>query len=63
MAENKKIKITLRKSAFGRKPKRAATLQALGLRKINQSVLLDATPQVLGMARKISDLVCIEEQS
>jgi len=59
----KKIKITLKKSAYGRKPSRAATLEALGLRKINASVVVDATPQILGMARKVSDLVAVEEQS
>lgn len=59
----KKIKITLIKSSFGRKPKRAATLEALGLRKVNQSVVLAATPQVLGMTQKVTDLITVEEQA
>ena len=59
----KKIRITLKKSAYGRKPGRAATLEALGLRKINQSVDVEMTPQVLGMTRKVSDLITIEETS
>ncbi|MCA9409762.1 MAG: 50S ribosomal protein L30 [Candidatus Omnitrophica bacterium] len=64
MSDNaKKIKITLKKSAYGRKPKRAATLEALGLRKVNQEVVVDATPQVLGMADKVQDLITVEEQA
>lgn len=63
MAKPKSIRITLKKSPNGRKPKRAATLKALGLRRINQTVEIGATPQVLGMANKISDLVTVEEIS
>jgi large subunit ribosomal protein L30 len=59
----KKVRITLKKSACGRKPARAATLVALGLRRINQSVVVDMTPQVLGMTRKVSDLISVEETS
>ena len=59
----KKIRITLVKSSYGRKPQRTATLEALGLRKINHSVELTSTPQVLGMANKVIDLIKIEEVS
>jgi len=34
---------------------------ALGLRKINQSVVHEATPQISGMVAKISHLVTVEE--
>ncbi|MCG3196289.1 MAG: 50S ribosomal protein L30 [Candidatus Omnitrophica bacterium] len=57
----KKIRITLKRSTHGRKPKRAATLEALGLRKINQSVVVSATPQILGMTRQVKDLIAIED--
>lgn len=63
MAKAKNIRITLTKSPNGRKPKRAATLKALGLRRINQTVEMGATPQVLGMANKVNDLVTVEEVS
>ena len=63
MAKPKTIRITLNRSPKGRKPKRAATLHALGLRKINQTVELGATPQILGMTEKVSDLVTVEEAS
>ncbi len=59
----KKVRITLKKSAHGRKPARAATLVALGLHKINQSIEVEMTPQVLGMTRKVSDLISVEETS
>jgi large subunit ribosomal protein L30 len=59
----KKVRITLKKSAYGRKPGRAATLVALGLHKINQSVVVDMTPQILGMTRKVMDLITVEESS
>ena len=63
MKTPKRIKITLKKSPYGRKPKRAATLAALGLRKINQSVVLAATPQILGMTSQVVDLIHVEETS
>lgn len=63
MSDTKKIKITLKKSPHGQKPPRAKTLDALGLRRVNASVVVAATPQVLGMANKVIDLVQIEEQS
>lgn len=59
----KKVRITLKKSVFGRKPAREATLFALGLHKINQSVEVEMTPQIKGMARQITDLISVEEIS
>jgi large subunit ribosomal protein L30 len=59
----KKIRITLKKSHFGRKPSRSATLEALGLRRINQSVVVEPTPQIVGMTRKVIDLISVEEES
>ncbi len=44
-----KVKIKLVKSRFGRIKKHAASLSGLGLRKINQEVLIDATPENMGM--------------
>lgn len=58
-----KIKITLNKSPHGRKPSRGKTLDALGLRRINQSVVVEPTPQVVGMTRVVRDLITIEEAS
>ena len=43
---NKKIKITQVKSRIGYSRKAKATLDALGLRKINQSVVLDLNDSI-----------------
>lgn len=56
-----KLKITLLKSTIGRKDDQIATVSALGLRKIRQSVVHEATPQILGMVNKVSHLVSVEE--
>lgn len=56
-----KIKITQVKSSIGSTKRQKATLEALGLRKLNQTVEHEATPQVLGMAQKVGHLVSVEE--
>ena len=55
------IKVTLQKSLIGRKKDQIATAQALGLKKIRQTVEHEATPQIQGMVNKISHLVSVEE--
>jgi len=57
----KKLKITLVKSRFGRIPKHRGTISALGLRKINQSVIQPDNPQIRGMIKQIDYLVKVEE--
>lgn len=56
-----KIKITQVKSAIKRPFKQKRTLIALGIKKLHQTVELEATPQILGMVSKISHLVEVEE--
>ena len=56
-----KIKVTLTKSVIDRSKKQKATIQALGLRKINASVEHETTPQILGMVAKVKHLVTVEE--
>lgn len=60
-AKVKKIRITLVRSAIGRKPSQRATVRSLGLRKINQTVEQEATPAILGMVAAVSHLVRVEE--
>ena len=55
------LKITLIKSPIGYRPKAKATLVALGLRKLNQSVTKTDTPQIRGMINKINFLLKISE--
>lgn len=56
----KKIKITQIRSRIGAKKKQIDCLIGLGLRKINSSSLLENTPEVRGMIRKVNHLVRIE---
>ena len=53
----KKLKITKVKSVIDRPERQKRTMEALGLRKVNASVELEATPQILGMVRKVNHLV------
>ena len=57
-----KLKITLKKSTIGTQKGQKATVKGLGLKKINSSVLRDATPETLGMIKKIKHLVITENK-
>ena len=57
----KRLKITLVKSAIGYNVKQKRTIRALGLRKMNQSVIHDPTPVIQGMITKVEHLVNVEE--
>ena len=57
----KKIKITLVKSPIDRPQRQKDTLVALGLGKLNSAKEVEATPQILGMVRKVSHLIAVEE--
>lgn len=57
----KKIKITQVKSAIDRPESQKLTLIALGLKKMNASREVEATPQILGMVRKVEHLLKVEE--
>lgn len=57
----KKIKITQVKSAIDRPERQKLTLQALGLNKLHAVKEVEATPQILGMVRKVNHLVKVEE--
>ena len=55
------LKITQVRSKIGYKPKARATLEALGLRKIHQTVELPDIPSVRGMVKKIEYLLKVEK--
>ena len=59
MAE--KLKITLVKSPIGAIPKHKATVEALGLRKLNKTVEMPDNAAVRGMVQQVSHLVKVEE--
>ena len=54
-----KIKVTQVKSAINRPQRQKLTLQALGLAKLNRTVEHEATPQILGMVKKVEHMVKI----
>ncbi|ETP71062.1 MULTISPECIES: 50S ribosomal protein L30 [unclassified Oribacterium] len=58
---DKKLKITLVKSPIGAIPKQRATVQALGLRKIRQTVELQDNGATRGMIQRVNHLVKVEE--
>ena len=57
----KTLKITLRRSLIGEKPKTRATVESLGLRKINSSVERPDSPAVRGMIHRAKHLLEVEE--
>ncbi len=62
MPKNKlKLKITQIKSKIGYKPKARATLSALGLKKLHQTVELPDNPSIRGMIQQIEYLLKVEE--
>jgi large subunit ribosomal protein L30 len=56
-----KYKITQIRSTIKRPKDQKATITALGLGKINKSVEVEGTPQIMGMINKVSHLVKSEE--
>ena len=55
------LKITLTRSPIGRKPNQRLTVKALGLGKLNSSVVQKDNPAIRGMIRTVSHLVTVEE--
>ena len=61
MAKGKKIKLTLLKSRFHRKPSHRGCLVGLGLKHRHQSVVVEDTPQNRGMIDEVGYLLRVEE--
>ncbi len=63
MAKKKqsKLQITLERSPIGYPKRQKATLKALGLKRINQTVTRVDNEAVRGMINKVSHLVTVEE--
>jgi len=57
----KKVRIKQIKSGIGRTLRQKKTLEALGLRKMQQEREMEASPQVLGMINKVKHLLSVEE--
>ena len=56
-----KIKVTKEKSAINRTKRQKLTLEALGLKKIGQTVEHEDTPNILGMINKVKHIVSVQE--
>jgi large subunit ribosomal protein L30 len=55
------IKVTLKKSGIGRKEYFTKVLKGLGLTKLNKTVILQDTPEIRGMVRKVAHMVSVED--
>lgn len=56
-----KVKITQVRSTIDRPESQKRTISALGLGRINKSVVVENTPQIAGMVRKVNHLVVLTE--
>ena len=56
-----KVKITQVKSVIDRSQRQKDTVKALGLRRINQSVVHEVNPQITGMINKVAHLIKVEQ--
>ena len=61
MADNKMLKVTLVKSPIGAVPKHRATVEAMGLRKLNKTVELPDNEATRGQIQQVRHLVKVEE--
>lgn len=55
------IKMTQTKSGIGRTERQRATLRGLGLKKLNQESVVEDSPAVRGMVKKVAHLISWEE--
>jgi large subunit ribosomal protein L30 len=57
----KKIRITQVRSGIGRPARQKRTLEALGFKRMHQTLEVEATPQIMGMIEKVKHLLKVEE--
>ena len=58
---SKKLKITQTRSVIGNKIKAKRTIEALGLKRMHQTVIHDDNPQIRGMVFVVKHMVDVEE--
>lgn len=58
-----RVKVTLKKSRFGRRPAQRRTAEALGLRRIGKSAVHEMNDSIRGMLRVVEHMVTVEEVS
>ena len=59
---SKQLEITLKRSVIGRKENQVKTVKALGLKKLNDTVVHADTPAIRGMINTVSHLVAVKER-
>lgn len=52
-----KVSITWKKSSIGRPERQKRTIRALGFRRLNETIVKENTPEIIGMINKVSHLV------
>ncbi|MFC1720242.1 50S ribosomal protein L30 [Pseudomonadota bacterium] len=60
-AKAKQIKVTLVRSPIGFQPKHRECVRGLGLKRMNQTVVLEDTPSIRGMVNRVEYMVRVEE--
>lgn len=55
------VKVTLKKSGIGRAEYFTQVLKGLGLTRLNKTVVLQDTPEIRGMIRKVAHMVSVED--
>lgn len=60
---SKKLKLTLTRSIIGLSPKQEATVKALGLKRVNQSVLHDDTATIRGMVARVPHVLRVSHEA
>jgi large subunit ribosomal protein L30 len=60
-SKKKQVKVTLMKSVIAALPNHKECVKGLGLRKIRSSVVLQDSPSVRGMIKKVEHLLLVEE--
>ncbi len=61
MTQDKKLRVTLRRSPNGRVRNQRDCVAGLGLRRMHQTVLVQDTPENRGMIRKVSHMLEVQE--
>jgi large subunit ribosomal protein L30 len=63
VATSQKLKLTLTRSLIGLSPKQEATVKALGLRRMNHSVVHDDTDTIRGMIAKVPHVLRVSHEA
>jgi large subunit ribosomal protein L30 len=58
---DKKLRLTLQRSISGRIPNHSATIASLGLKRLNQMIVVKDNPPMRGMIKKVAYLLKVEE--